>query len=751
MGMLENSGCLPSLMNDLASLLHEINPYVAAYRMMRDFESEKTQSAAIAGRVPQDVHMWIHQDTANEVAIVFKTRDGEPPFEQDICVHPKDGHMHNISILSQHADPMTYPLLFPYGDRGWVKDTPLQGHGKRKHITHLQYYSYRLATRDDFHPILSAGKLFQQYSVDAYVKIEGNRLQYYQIHPQIQLRSDLYSGLMDHLNYLTANEGVKPGTICILPSTFQGSPRAQQQNFQDAMAIVRKFGKPDIFLTFTCNSQWTEIQRNLKNGEQAHDRLDLVARVFQLKLKGLMRDLLVNKVLGCAVAHVYVIEFQKRGLPHCDLVLILANDDKPKTADVIDNIVCAEIPDPHSNPRLYQIVKNNMVHGPCGIDFNMESPCMNENHECTKGYPKDFSVAIRDNVSGYPIYRRRQDGTNMNVGNYQIDNRWIVPCNKYLLLKYNAHINVEISSTIKSVKYLFKYVYKGHDRATLTFKNTTNDYCWDKPSMFIDSSTFKEAAQKRNLPRDDTEWQRCLQEATLLQMPHQLRQLFAIICALCNPTDPPKLWDLHKEAMIEDFMRSYDREDSENRAINQIEQVLRLHNKSCVDMGLPQPSVVEQQVLFNLEEEMPIGNDLYNQLNEQQRDAFHHIKFAVDNVEATQQCFFLDGPGGSGKSFTYNALIHTFHAEGVKYKSVALTGIAAELLPDGRTVHSTFGAPLKLTEDSTSSVTATSYKGKELIDTQVIIWDECTMASTHLLHLVDRLFMRPHEQRRLSL
>ena len=70
---------------------------------------------------------------------------------------------------------------------------------------------------------------------------------------------------------------------------------------------------------------------------------------------------------------------------------------------------------------------------------------------------------------GYPVYRRRDSGRVVNVGGAQLDNRWVVPYNPYLLLKFNAHINVDICSTVSAVKYLYKYVYKGHDRAFIEF------------------------------------------------------------------------------------------------------------------------------------------------------------------------------------------------------------------------------------------------------------------------------------------
>ena len=65
------------------------------------------------------------------------------------------------------------------------------------------------------------------------------------------------------------------------------------QNYQDAMAICRYYGCPDLFLTFTCNPKWPEIQKCLEliPGQKPEDRPDIVARVFKIKLDELMNDL----------------------------------------------------------------------------------------------------------------------------------------------------------------------------------------------------------------------------------------------------------------------------------------------------------------------------------------------------------------------------------------------------------------------------------------------------------------------------
>jgi hypothetical protein len=62
------------------------------------------------------------------------------------------------------------------------------------------------------------------------------------------------------------------------------------------MALIRKYGKPDLFITFTCNINWREIQENLIAGGQAFNRPDVCARVFKLKFNELMDDIVKKKI-----------------------------------------------------------------------------------------------------------------------------------------------------------------------------------------------------------------------------------------------------------------------------------------------------------------------------------------------------------------------------------------------------------------------------------------------------------------------
>lgn len=135
---------------------------------------------------------------------------------------------------------------------------------------------------------------------------------------QDKLRSDSVAGLLDHLSsgndttpVLSATNTASPAVVgkpIILPATFGGSPPALHQTYLDSMTLVARFGKPDYLITMTANPTWP--------GETVADRPDLVARVFHCKLKELLRLLTKDSFLGKAVAWTWVVEFQKRGLPH---------------------------------------------------------------------------------------------------------------------------------------------------------------------------------------------------------------------------------------------------------------------------------------------------------------------------------------------------------------------------------------------------------------------------------------------------
>jgi hypothetical protein len=203
------------------------------------------------------------------------------------------------------------------------------------------------------------------------------------------------------------------------------------------MSVVRKFGKPDLFITFTCNPNWQEVNNELRDGLTVQYRPDLVVRAFHIKLNSLINDIKVNHIFGKPLSVFYVVEFQKRGLPHAHILVILSEKDKIKEIDEIDKLICAELPNKESDPELFEIICSKMIHGPCGL-LNPNANCM-EDGLCKKNFPKEFQNATVNCVDGYPIYKRRENNNYIikTIGHdtIKIDNRWVVPYNPYLCKK----------------------------------------------------------------------------------------------------------------------------------------------------------------------------------------------------------------------------------------------------------------------------------------------------------------------------
>ena len=446
--------CDRAVMEEIQTVLNRDSRFAAAYRNMKEIEEAEQAQAIRENREPSRVSMIMRPGNdmrrANaplheEVAAIFIGDDGAPPTSRDIVVYPRGQPLHKIDFSHPFNDPMTYPLIFPHGDFGWntnmLYQNQDQNQGGRKRVSMLEYYKYRLAIRPGFSALHRAGKLFQQYLVDAYTKVEGERLHWCKVNQHV-LRVDSYNGLFEALNTRAERENLRLGRVVVLPSSFTGGPRHMQQLYLDAMCMVAKLGKPDIFLTFTCNPKWEEITENLLPGQTASDRPDLVARVFRMKLEAIKKDIFEHGVLGKTVAYVYVIEYQKRGLPHAHFLIHFADGYKLHTSFDIDSLISAEIPDPDEDPELYEIIKNCMMHGPCGV-LNPNSPCMNEEGKCSKGYPKEFNEATRVEDNGYPLYKRPDNGRTIRKGNHVLDNRYVVPYNRYL-----CHLRLCLASVV---------------------------------------------------------------------------------------------------------------------------------------------------------------------------------------------------------------------------------------------------------------------------------------------------------------
>jgi hypothetical protein len=485
-------------------MLNEHNSLVKAFRYARDrLEQEGDQRVTLwlLGCNSRD-DVQYNLPISGEIVIIGDYSADE--YTYDVLVHGKSGGLKRVSCLNPCYLPLQYPLLFPYCKRGYhlgIRYTNANDKGiVHKYVTMLEFSRFHMHYRlNQQNPFICYGRLSDQLIVDLYSTVEGSRLKFKAGH-QKELRSESVQGIADAIDKGFTNADSVGGRF-VVPASFTRGRRYYVMNYQDAMATCRVFGPPDLVVTFTCNTKWREIVDALRYepGQQPCDRSDLVVRVFKMKVDEFIDDIREGKTFGpvragrswsrlavsvvglaslflCLIdvagyAVLCTVEFQKRGLPHIHFLVWLAVSKSEFSATTINDFICAEIPDVTTDPLGYALVDEFMIHDPCGDD-NRRCPCMKDN-KCSKNFPKQFQDETIVDDFGFTIYKRRDDGRCVVKNGIKLDNRNVVPYNMNLLKKYNAHINVEWCNKSNMIKYLFKHVTKGSDRAKIYFEVTT--------------------------------------------------------------------------------------------------------------------------------------------------------------------------------------------------------------------------------------------------------------------------------------
>ncbi|XP_019230428.1 PREDICTED: uncharacterized protein LOC109211349 isoform X1 [Nicotiana attenuata] len=487
-----NESIVKRLMNVLA-----VNPYSIFLKSPANVP--KLSDSYIALKCDPCLDQRVYNlPTATEVAGIWvQDNSADIVFTPHIRIYTHSNKTQSVNYYYGCYDPLQYPLLFPYGQNGWhcgikkiartnqryckheelpsvknmcsidgfldMEDQVLKkGKRKRETVSCREYYCYKLQIREnDKNEVLHCGRLFQQFIVDKFIKLETQRLYFYFFNQDL-FRIDMLQGIIDFLR-LGETEASRIGKKTFLPVTFIGGPRDMRRRYMDAIALVQRFGKPDLFITMTCNPSWPEIKQHLLSTDETQNRPDLVSRVFRAKVEELKADILKRNFFGKVAAFMYTIEFQKRGLPHAHFLIILSDEYKLLTPESYDKFVCAELPNADTEKYLYSRVLQHMMHGLCG-DLNPTNSCMGKKGLCKFNYPKDFVEQTSKGKNSYPIYKRRNTEKLVHIREQYLDNSWVVPYNPYLLCKFDCHINVEVCSDIKVVKYIYKYICKGHDK-----------------------------------------------------------------------------------------------------------------------------------------------------------------------------------------------------------------------------------------------------------------------------------------------
>jgi hypothetical protein len=271
-------------------------------------------------------------------------------------------------------------------------------------------------------------------------------------------------------------------------------------------------------------------------------------------------------------------------------------------------------------------------------------------------------------------------------------------------------------------------------------------------------STFYDACLARGLLQDDGEWQQCLTEACATHTGYRLRQLFALILRHCEPSEPSSLWFSFRHSLCDDLQRVLQHKGFIQPSIDlACDYGLFLLDGVLRDMGsglryfpsMPRAEnewntiqdnpYISAHLAFDPIRERTAADDHAHKLNDDQVHAYDQILTSIERQLG--KIFFVDGPGGTGKTFLYNTLCHRIRGRGLITVCIASSGIAAQLLPGGRTAHSTFAIPVEdLCEDSSCQVDKHSLQADFLRKITLLIWDEAVMQHKYVFRQLLSLF-----------
>ena len=267
--------------------------------------------------------------------------------------------------------------------------------------------------------------------------------------------------------------------------------------------------------------------------------------------------------------------------------------------------------------------------------------------------------------------------------------------------------------------------------------------------------TFHAACLAHGLLQDDGEWRLCLQEASEMQTGTCLHYLFTTLLLFGEPLQPDLLWNEFKEHICDDLAYRLCTMGFQNPSDDNVyDYSLHLLDYILCDSGcslaewpsmpLPQQNwnlftinpLIAKQLNYNRDTEWADLKVCLPHLNADQWRAYDQIITSVENNKG--RLFFLNGPGGTGKTFIYNTICAKLQSEGTIILCVSSSGISALLIRGGWTAHSMFKILIDgLDECSSCSIQKNSQQADLIHATKAIIWDEVGAQHCHAVEAVD--------------
>jgi hypothetical protein len=266
--------------------------------------------------------------------------------------------------------------------------------------------------------------------------------------------------------------------------------------------------------------------------------------------------------------------------------------------------------------------------------------------------------------------------------------------------------------------------------------------------------TYQEACRQAGLLIDDHYWDDCMDEAKFCKLPESLRDLFTTILIFGCPNNPLEFWERHKDSLTEDILHRHrtvwNCPTMENniitysKALEIIKRKLQGYGKDLSDYLLPEPDIVSnstprevlEELMYNTQDLKQMVETNVGTMTTDQAEIYMEVMSAVTNKQGG--LFFIDAPGGTGKTFLLNTILATIRSEEEIAIAVASSGIAATLLAKGRTVHSRFKVPINILPTSTCNIGAKTGTAKLIQQSRLTVWDEAAMSHRHVLEAINR-------------
>ncbi|GJX95035.1 DNA helicase PIF1, ATP-dependent [Tanacetum coccineum] len=722
-----------TIVGSLIEMLDQNSSIAQSFRMARDWcHSHSSVNVELRLLSERTSARQYNAPTVAEVAALITNDFGDGDPTRDIIVNTKDGWPKRISELHPSYMALQYPLLFQHGEDGYHDKIPYHRNTgthktNRGYVTMKEYYAYVIQYRQNQGTTLHRGwRLFQQYLVDAYTAIEEQRLGWTR-NNQDTLLVNLYHNVCDAITRGDTN-AAGLGKRIVLPHTFIGGPRYMMQNYQDAMALCRAYGNPDLFITFTSNPKWPEINEMLIHvpGQRAHDRPEVGTKVFKLKLTELLEDLTKNKIFGEL----------RIGLDRSTIVI----QENMPNGQAITTEKVAVVDEIKNYLNCRYLAPCEAVWRMLSFDIHYSYPSV---MKLNFHLPNQQPVTLRDSESLPALLEREGINVTMFTDWFALNERhpparaqtyteipqyyvWYECLKMWKPRKQRKCIGRNVYSTLASGERYFLRMLLNVVRGPRNFEEllTVNK---------LVCSTFKEACFAYGLLNDDREWTRAIQEASVWALGPQLRDLFVTILLFCDVSRPLKLWEETWEVLSEDILHRKRKlfkypelqltaEQIQNYCLVEIQEVLNRNGRTLAEFqDLPRPNpklltnmdnrLIREALEFDMNKSRIEHQQLHSQLNPEQR--------------------------GTGKTFLYKTIIARLRSERKIVLAVASSGIASLLLPAERTAHNRFVIPLELLENSTCGIKQNTHLAELMQEVELIIWDEAPITQKCAFEALD--------------